>query len=145
MYVTSLEILLKDSFFFLSSLEHPVTFMWDECQMHVNSGFMREQNFMRDLQYVRLMSDLCQFYVAPSSCLKLAGSNMINHVLESGDISKLESCMIWCWESKLPLGEPVGNHPFTPKMFATSSGGTATALVDLCGCKPLHFTHMIGA
>ena len=90
--------------------------------------------------FVRLMSDLCQFRVGPSSCLKLAGSKMLNHFLEGGDISKLESRMIWCWESKLPLREPVGNHPFTPKMFAPSSGGTATATecVDLCGCKPLH-------
>ena len=37
-----------------------------------------------------------------------------------------------------PLGEPVGNHPFTPKMFAPSSGRTATEWMDFCGCKPLH-------
>lgn len=34
----------------------------------------------------------------------------------------------------------VGSHPFTPKMFAQSSGGTATVWMDFCGCKTLPTT-----
>ena len=68
--------------------------MSDACQFRVHA----RSEFHVRLIYVRLMSDsdLCQFRVGPSSCLKLAGSKMLNLFLEGGYILKLESRMIWC-------------------------------------------------